>query len=295
MKFNIGTFAFLLGMVLLTLAPYPGVVYGQERVHVVQSGETFFSIGRTYGLTADELMRFNGITNPSRLQIGQRLRIPTPAGQSGSTTPSVSAGGFFFYHVVRGDTFFGLARRFSVSERAIREANRLSDSYILREGDTLRIPTEARIQQEARILGEVRAPTEVRVPVETRPPTRAATVNPAVTWPVTVQAISYMTGRLSGVMITGAISEPVRSLTYGTVISTGPYRQFGRVAIVQVDGGYIYVYGGCESLSVKEGDRVSPGTEIGRLGIDIVSNMPQLFFMVFRSNSPIDPAIAPRA
>jgi septal ring factor EnvC (AmiA/AmiB activator) len=104
-----------------------------------------------------------------------------------------------------------------------------------------------------------------------------------------------MTGKLSGVVITGARAESVQSLTRGTVLSAGPYRGFGRVAIVQVDGGYLYVYGGCESLSVKEGDKVSPGTELGKLGIDAKSNKPQLFFMVYRSNVPVDPAKAPRA
>jgi septal ring factor EnvC (AmiA/AmiB activator) len=96
-------------------------------------------------------------------------------------------------------------------------------------------------------------------------------------------------------MVTGERGEPVRSLTQGTVISAGPYRGFGRVAIVQAAGGYLYVYGGCESLSVKEGDRISPGTEIGKLGIDAVSEKPQLFFLVFLKDEPVDPAKAPRA
>jgi septal ring factor EnvC (AmiA/AmiB activator) len=104
-----------------------------------------------------------------------------------------------------------------------------------------------------------------------------------------------MTGKLSGVVITGVRAESVKSLTWGTVLSAGPYRGFGRVVIVQVDGGYLYVYGGCENLSVKEGDRVSPGLELGKLGVDVVTNKPQLFFMVYRSNVPIDPAKAPRA
>ena len=50
-----------------------------------------------------------------------------------------------------------------------------------------------------------------------------------------------------------------------------------------------------ETLSVKEGDKVGPGSEIGKLGIDAVSNKPQLFFMVYLSNTPVDPAKAPRA
>jgi septal ring factor EnvC (AmiA/AmiB activator) len=104
-----------------------------------------------------------------------------------------------------------------------------------------------------------------------------------------------MTGKLSGVVVTGEKSESVKSLTQGTVVSAGPYRGFGRVAIIQVAGGYLYVYGGCESLTVKEGDRVGPGTELGKLGIDAVSEKPQLFFMVYRNNAPMDPSKAPRA
>ncbi|MDR1863407.1 MAG: peptidoglycan DD-metalloendopeptidase family protein [Treponema sp.] len=104
-----------------------------------------------------------------------------------------------------------------------------------------------------------------------------------------------MAGKLSGVVLAGEKTESVKSLTQGTVISAGPYRGFGRVAIVQVSGGYLYVYGGCESLSVKEGDKVVPGTELGRLGIDALSEKPQLFFLVYRNNTPVDPAKAPRA
>jgi septal ring factor EnvC (AmiA/AmiB activator) len=111
---------------------------------------------------------------------------------------------------------------------------------------------------------------------------------------VSAREVSYMTSKLYGVMLMGEQSEAVRSLTQGTVVSAGPYRGFGKVAIVQRTGGYLYVYGGCESLTVKEGDRVNPGTELGKLGVDAVSLKPQLFFLVYQNSSPIDPAKAPR-
>jgi septal ring factor EnvC (AmiA/AmiB activator) len=104
-----------------------------------------------------------------------------------------------------------------------------------------------------------------------------------------------MTGNTGGVVITGEKAEPVKSLSYGTVISAGPYRGYGQVAIVQATGGYIYVYGGCEALMVKEGDKVGPGMEMGKLGIDAITEKPKLFFRVYLNNNPVDPAIAPRA
>jgi septal ring factor EnvC (AmiA/AmiB activator) len=125
--------------------------------------------------------------------------------------------------------------------------------------------------------------------------TASKSVDVSLRWPVKPKELAYMTGKLYGVVLEGERTEPVKSLTQGTVISAGPYRGFGGVAIVQVTGGYLYVYGGCESLSVKEGDRIGPGTELGKLGIDAVSSKPQLFFLVYRNNAPIDPAKAPRA
>jgi septal ring factor EnvC (AmiA/AmiB activator) len=119
-------------------------------------------------------------------------------------------------------------------------------------------------------------------------------VDASVRWPVNAKEVRYMTGKLSGVVLLGEHSESVRSLTQGTVVSAGPYRGFGKVVIVQMTGGYLYVYGGCESLAVKEGDKVVSGTELGRLGIDGVSAKPQLLFLAYRNNNPIDPANAPR-
>jgi murein DD-endopeptidase MepM/ murein hydrolase activator NlpD len=55
------------------------------------------------------------------------------------------------------------------------------------------------------------------------------------------------------------------------------------------------MYGGCETITVNVGDRITPGMELGKLGINAVSVKPQLFFMVFRNDNPIDPALAPRA
>jgi len=114
-----------------------------------------------------------------------------------------------------------------------------------------------------------------KAPRLTSPPSAVAA---SVVWPVKAKEVSYMTGKLYGVALLGEKSESVISLTQGRVISAGPYRGFGKVAIVQMAGGYLYVYSGCESLSVKMGDQVAPGTELGRLGIDGVTSKPQLFF-----------------
>jgi LysM repeat protein len=59
----------------LVITPVPPAD-GQERTHVVQSGENLFRIGLQYGCSISELATYNGIANPDVLSAGQVLRIP---------------------------------------------------------------------------------------------------------------------------------------------------------------------------------------------------------------------------
>lgn len=238
-------------------------------------------------------MLLNNITDPSRLQAGRRLTIPVnPIGIAGNTGEQGPV--YREYRVLRNETLYNIARTNGTTVQVLREANGFSEDYVLREGDLIRIPVPAGALTTSSAAGDVTSAASAGSHSGARQ-TTAREVDTSIRWPVTPREIVYMDGKLPGVMVTGNRAEPVRSLTQGTVISAGPYRGFGKVAIVQVAGGYLYVYGGCESLSVKEGDRVSPGMEIGKLGIDAVSDEPQLFFLVFLKDNPIDPSKAPRA
>ena len=219
-------------------------------------------------------MKVNGITDPSKLQTGKRLVIPSSA-FSDITVSSVPSSGsavqsLVDYRVVKGDTLYSIARTHEISLQSLLEMNKFSHNHVIKAGDIIKVPGRNSAN------------------------TAASTGVLSVRWPVTPKEIAYMTGQM-GVIVEGEHFEPVKSLTQGKVISAGPWRKFGKVAIVETAGGYFYMYGGCESLSVKVGDRVSAGMEVGKLGVNTVSEKPQLFFMVFRSDTPVDPVKAPRA
>lgn len=46
------------------------------RVHIIQSGESLTGIALLYGVTAQEIIDFNGISNPDAIYVGQQLIIP---------------------------------------------------------------------------------------------------------------------------------------------------------------------------------------------------------------------------
>ncbi|MCC7076208.1 MAG: LysM peptidoglycan-binding domain-containing protein [Acidimicrobiia bacterium] len=77
-----------------TPAPAPQAV--QPGVHTVRKGETLGQIARAYGTSVDALARANGMSDPNRVWIGQRIRI-VPADQAtpppgGSPAPTGGVG-----------------------------------------------------------------------------------------------------------------------------------------------------------------------------------------------------------
>ena len=63
---------------IVPTAPPQITVVGGGRVHVVQSGETLLAIARQYGVTVDDIVQANNLTDPNRLSVGQELKIPIP-------------------------------------------------------------------------------------------------------------------------------------------------------------------------------------------------------------------------
>ena len=47
-----------------------------KRVHIVQPGETLSEIAIQYGVTPNEIVKVNGLNDPSRIASGQKLIIP---------------------------------------------------------------------------------------------------------------------------------------------------------------------------------------------------------------------------
>ncbi len=48
----------------------------QTTVHKVEPGDTIWNIARKYNTTPEKIMQANNITDPTKLQVGQELRIP---------------------------------------------------------------------------------------------------------------------------------------------------------------------------------------------------------------------------
>jgi len=226
-------------------------------------------------------MRRNGLTDPSQLRIGMRLYIPSASLPS---NPAASSYAHSVHMVAAGETLFSIARGRGVTLQALREANNFAPNHVLRAGERIRIPPSA---------FAANPPTGVPMAPAQNPARRMA--DPTLRWPIQSNEIVHMTGNTRGVLILGQASESVRSISRGAVIYAGPWRGYGNVVIVESAGGLRFLYGANESLSVRVGDVVEPGTEVGKLGIHPATGRPELVFMVWQDGIPVDPATVPRS
>jgi LysM repeat protein len=119
--------------VLLALLFAAQPAHAQGQTHVVQRGETLWSIAARYGTTPQAIVSANGLANANYIYAGQKLTIPTGGGGG-----PVATGGS--YTIRPGDTLFSIAAQYGTTVSAIMQANGLANANYIYPGQQLVIP-----------------------------------------------------------------------------------------------------------------------------------------------------------
>lgn len=112
----------------------------EQKVHVVYSGETLYSISKIYGISIEDLRIWNNLIDSNVLSIGQHL-IVSDAKQLSEyqTISSAAAETEFILHKVKpGETLYQIARDYQATIKQLMEWNEKSD-FNLRIGEELKI------------------------------------------------------------------------------------------------------------------------------------------------------------
>jgi membrane-bound lytic murein transglycosylase D len=96
------------------------------RIYRVQAGDNLSHLAQKFGVNRHQIQRDNRLAS-TRIYVGQKLRI-----RRGRATYKV-------YRIRRGDTLYGLSRKFGTSVRAIKKVNRFNGSRLL-AGTEIKIP-----------------------------------------------------------------------------------------------------------------------------------------------------------
>lgn len=222
--------------------------------YVVQRGDTLYSIALAFGQDHRDLARWNGLDDPTRLQIGQSLRVRPP-----TDAPEVAA--------------------LPVAPAAAPQVRPLDSPRPLPPSTT--DPTPA-----APAAGEAAKPAAAPA----APPPGAQESGLQWIWPATGKVIEgFDEARNKGIDIAGTEGEPVRAAGDGQVVYVGSgLRGYGNLVIVKHTDEYISAYAHNREILVKQGQAVKRGqtiAELGRSGADL----PKLHFEVRRGGKPVDP------
>lgn len=107
-----------------------------DTVYTVKAGDTLSGIAAKYGTTYQKLAAYNGISNPNKISVGQKIKIPG-AGSSGSTS---SGGGDTVYTVKAGDTLSGIAAKYRTTYQTLAAYNGISNPNKISVGQKIKIP-----------------------------------------------------------------------------------------------------------------------------------------------------------
>ena len=262
----------------------------------VKEGDTVFGLANRYDVTPFKIISENKLEAPFKLISGQVLKL----------VPRNT-------HSVRlGDNLFSIAKQYSVNQFDIAQLNALEEPYELQSGQILQLPEakdfsvflrqtpdDAVFAREAQ-AGASSVPQAE--PVLTAAPVKKFFVAPklgagdAFNWPLSGQLINRFGPaergiHNDGVDIAAALGTDVKTTAPGTVAYIGTrLKSFGTLILVKHDGGVISAYAHLSDVVVQEGDILSSGQVIGKVGQTGRVEAPTLHFEIRQNRTPIDPS-----
>lgn len=281
---------------------------GDDRpeVHVVRRGDTLFAIALDYGFDYRDLAAWNALSDPSRILVGQRLRLSPPAegvtaaARRTEASPPRPKGSEV--PVVRLETAPPPEPGTVIKPLAVTgapEAETLGGEAkpapgarsvpLLTEPRALTLPYSQQALERLSRPGAAPASGVAAAPASTTEAVDEEAVDWA--WPVQGDLVYRYgdSGRLKGIGIGGKAGQPVSAAADGRVVYSGSgLRGYGRLLIVKHNEAYLSVYAHNQKLLVKEGERVRRGQKIAEMG-DSDASRVLLHFEMRRFGKPVDP------
>jgi LysM repeat protein len=153
---------------------------GGGDTYVVKSGDTLMAIAAELGVSVEQILSLNNLTDPSHLEVDQVLKVPPRGGASPTPVPGrqptrqatrAATTGTETYEVQSGDNAADIAARFGITLQELATANdtTIDELRVLFVGQVLTIP---------QFTDRTPVPTSPPEPEPTEAPTAAPTEAP---------------------------------------------------------------------------------------------------------------------
>ena len=111
------------------------------KAHEVKSGETLYNLSTRYGITIDQILKFNPNIKSNKLKIGESIMIPVIDGTS-TQAPKEEIRIREVHKVRRKETMFSISQEYGISIEELKAANpeMYETDYKLKKGKKINIP-----------------------------------------------------------------------------------------------------------------------------------------------------------
>jgi len=239
--------------------------------HPLQRGETLYSLARAYGVPLADVMRVNGIANPSAIRAGTPIFIPLGESAAQVRQPRLAAP-----PVAARSTTSAEPTEASIAGLPATDDQAMPD---------LPIPGSP-------MPGGDRPMPDDHLPSQVAPGATADLIR--IDWPLQGRINSGFGRRGSrsfheGVDIDGNRGDPIRAAADGVVVHAGHGGRYGRYIVIDHGDGVMTLYAHADRLLVDEGDRVERGDLIAEVGRTGNARGTHLHFELRRNGHPVDP------
>jgi len=290
--------------------PQPPEKDWRPEFYTVKRGDTLYAIALEHGLDYREFAAMNNIENINVIRIGQVLRLRPPGDQAMSgpgtlpAAPPVSearpAAPAASQARANTETYKSSPKavKLPFSEAAFAQ---LSGSAAKADGGTAAAPSAPPAVIPPLALA---APSTSGTPPAPPPPS-APSAPPAIlppagesgddrvdwAWPVRGRILNGYSesASLKGIDIGGSAGVPIVASAPGKVVYAGSgLRGYGKLVIVKHNKTYLSAYAHLDQISVKEGQSVGRGQELGKMG-NTDADQVKLHFEIRSLGKPVDP------
>jgi lysozyme len=101
-----------------------------EMVYIVKAGDTLSEIAARYNTTVQALQQLNGIKDPDKIYVGQKIKIK-------GKPPNAKVP--IYYTIQKGDTLTEIAKKFNTTVAALQKLNGIKDANKIFAGQKIRV------------------------------------------------------------------------------------------------------------------------------------------------------------
>ena len=301
------------------------------KIYKVKRGDTLGAIAINNSMSLDDLLKLNSLKRDYVLKIGDNIKVYDKISVKLDSN-SIAKSDYIkieSYKVKSGDTLSEIAVAKKMDLVELYSLNGLSDNYVLKAGDVLKVYGERekvnkvvvsnyKVQKGDTLYSiarnnkmELKKLLEINnikdaskytlqiganLKIESIKTEYADETIPdsSFQWPyrgIIVARYGVDTYKLAnrGINILGNIGDKVSASDYGIIEYANDIRGFGKVVIIKHKNGFTTSYAHLSKISVKLGDIVNKGDYIGDIGDTGLVDKSELYFKISYRGRALDP------